>query len=277
VRNIHRDERGLSEIVGTLFLVLIVVAAATTFSIFVATYQKQLQSEQSFNQQRGLEDLQVIHLAPLACTTGCSPGGNWAILNFTLVSLYVGTSVVTGISIDGQQVANYTVTGVNETTDLPGSWSQGFSQDLYVAAHAQLQVQISLQPGAGNTSLLDGAYSLALSQYIQITLLTAYDNVFTTTFTPPTAIAVVGQLETLNNGSYDPIPLLDGSHSIAPVNTTLISWEWVVTDELTNASRIFIGEMASDPYVNASTTYVAELTVVDSNGLTNSTSTEFVE
>jgi flagellin-like protein len=55
---VHRrrlGSRGLSEIVGTLMLVLIVVSAATVFAYYVASYEQQLIAEQSLNHQRSLE------------------------------------------------------------------------------------------------------------------------------------------------------------------------------------------------------------------------------
>jgi hypothetical protein len=260
-----------------LFLVLIVVAAATTFSIFVATYQKQLQSEQSFSQERGLEKLQIIHLTPSAClanSTLCP--GDWSHIEFTLASLYVGTSIITGISIDNNQVANYSVFGLNYTTNNVGQWNQTVGEDLYVAPHAQLDLNVSLIPEAGATGMYNGAEKLLQSAYISIDFLTTYDNSFAQTFIPPTAIAVVGQLESYNGTGYTAEPLLIGSNSIqGGANETIVAWDWNVTETPSGPSTLFYGEMVADSGVVATDQYNATLTVVDSDGLTSSDTVHF--
>src|SRR5690348_9978222 len=103
MRRISRSRRGLSEIVGALMLVLIVVVAATALSAFVASYQKQLQAEQAIHQDRTLESLTILHAAPPLNATETK----LAQLQFTVASLSVNPSTITRIEINHQPLQQY--------------------------------------------------------------------------------------------------------------------------------------------------------------------------
>ncbi len=62
-KGLRPDRRGLAEIVGTLMLVLIVVAAATAFSFFVASEEQTNLREQNQLHLKNLENVTIQSVA----------------------------------------------------------------------------------------------------------------------------------------------------------------------------------------------------------------------
>ncbi len=60
MRRVRGNSRGLSEIVGTLILILIVVAAATALSVFVTGYEKTVLSQEANTHERTLESYTIF-------------------------------------------------------------------------------------------------------------------------------------------------------------------------------------------------------------------------
>jgi flagellin-like protein len=262
VRGLRSDRRGLSEIVGSLFLVLIVVGAATALSVFVASYQKQLQSEEALNHDRNLEAITVLHLRP---TLEVNHTSDWGLLNFSLASLDVNPMVVTGVSLNDQALQNYTAWALDLSTGDYTTITVGPGGQLPLDPREQVNVLVDVVAG-NNSSFYDRSTVLAATDYIKIDVFTALQNDFGRVFIPPTAIALVAPLETLSNSStYESVPILDGSSSFQPGNATIIQWNWSVS----NAGNVsyFTGEKVADHTMVAGKTYTILLTVTNSDGL----------
>ena len=60
MRRFRGSSRGLSEIVGTLILILIVVAAATALSVFVTGYEKTVLSQEADSHEKTLESYSIF-------------------------------------------------------------------------------------------------------------------------------------------------------------------------------------------------------------------------
>ena len=232
VRARRGGRRALSEIVGTLMLVLIVVSAAVAFSLFIAAYEKQLTSEQSFSQQRSLEALRVLSVVP---TLNASNGGaNWTSLTFLLASEYVNPSVITSMSLDGTPLAEYTASPVSSGGSIVTTVA--FNQTLSLPPRAQESITVTFTHYGRVPffSFFAPGYSLPSSSYIKLDVFTGYQNDFSRVFVPPTAIAIVSSLVSLNGGVPRSVPILDGSNSFQPVNGTLVRWAWSVANVTTN-------------------------------------------
>src|SRR5579871_5007354 len=107
MRPIRREARGLSEIVGTLMLVLIVVGAATSLSIFVTEYQRQLQSQEAYVHDQQLEKLRVTEVTPALV------GTSFVSMTFDVASESSETSVVTSFYVNGNPVESYNVAEIS--------------------------------------------------------------------------------------------------------------------------------------------------------------------
>jgi flagellin-like protein len=260
------NSRGLAEIVGTLMLVLIVVSAAVAFSFFVASYEAQVQAEETLNHEQALENIHILSVAPNLIPTG--PGW-YPSMNFTIASEYIYNSSITYITINNQPVKTYNVTafdtsnGTFVTTVVPAGAS------LNLGPREQATIWITFNGGtkpATNPSFYS-SFDLASSDYIEIALYTAYNNEFSRVFIPPTAIAVVTTTDT--SGTLT--TLLDGSQSFQPEsNATIVSWDWTVYNK--NTSSYVLPDLSGEEAETVSPLdladqYLVNLTVTNSDGL----------
>jgi len=247
-------------------LVLIVVAAAVAFSLFVASYQKQVQSEESLQQQKNLESLRIVSLVPALANPSDT---TWSGLNFTVGSEYVNPSVITGLDINGNVVRTY-----NATITGQSGWKTYFPQqnttagNLVLPPHAQTNINITFNPLNPFFGMYSSSFTLPTTSYIRIDVFTLLLNDFNQVFVPPTAIAVVTTIQTWNGSAYVTLPVLDGSQSFQPGNGTVVAWNWNVTNETSGAHTLYFGQKVVCAVCTApGTTYSAVLTVTNSNYL----------
>lgn len=259
MRRLRSDRLGISEIVGTLMLVLIVVTAATSLALFVASYQKQLQAERQVTQQRGLESLTIIRASPTL-----APGGaNWSVLNFTLASLYINPSTVTEIMINNNPLKQFTAWRLDLTTGQFVSVSVGAGGQLALAPRDQVSILVNFTVGSPSYSFYNVSFALPASAYIKIDAVTTLQNDFDRVFIPPTAIALVTPLQSWNGSGFVTVPVLDGGSSFQPGNATLVSWAWAISPD----NRTLSGERAVATFDPIFSTHNITLVVTNSDGL----------
>jgi flagellin-like protein len=268
-RRLRANALGLSEIVGSLMLVLIVVSAATAFSLFIAGYQKQVQAEQAQAHLKSLESLHVITVQSLLNQSAqATSSGQLLLLNFSVESLDINPTILTGLDVNNQAVRNYSVWALNLTSGGFQSIQVAALGQLYIQPNEQFDLAVDVSPGA-NSSFYSSTFGLSSSSYVQIDLFTYYANDFRASFLPPTAIALVTLDQTINS-SGDPVavPILDGLNSVQPgTNATIVSWGWNVTPS-TPGNGTASGEETEAPFTEAhGTTYTITLTVTNNFGL----------
>ncbi len=245
-------------------LVLIVVVAATALAVFVQGYQKTVQAERALAQEKALESLKVLRVAPTLNSSSPPGATSWAWLNFTVASLYVNPSTLTELTLNGNAVKNYSAVRLDLVT---GTWTNtavGPGGQLTLNPRDQVYLQVDSQGGA-LSSFYNPAYEVSTSTSLNFQLLTSFQNVFTGLFIPPTAIALVQTLQTWNasSGSYVQVPLLDGSNSFQTGNLTILNWTWLVNPGSLN----YWGEKQTAPRLNSATTYTIRLTITNTEGL----------
>ncbi len=291
-RRLHRGRkaRGIAEIVGTLMLILIVVAAAIALAAFVASYQKQLQAEESQAQQRSLESLKILSVTP---TLNTSDTGEWSSFTFVLASEYINPSSVDAISLNGQPIRYYYVQNLSSPASPPTQHDTTVANDtLVLSPRQEVIVGVELDPSGGvypNYSMFDPTFVLSTSDYIQLSVYTALQNTFTTVFLPPTAIAYVTTLTSYSSNEPVQIPVLVGTDSFQPgANGTIVQWEWSMTEAGNStytggptcpvAGSPFEGsewELEGNASTSKSYTYTATLTVTGNDGLAGVTTLSF--
>lgn len=277
MRTLRRSSRGLSEIVGTLMLVLIVVGAATSLSIFITEYQKQVQAEEGYTHDQQLEKLRITEVTPTLMTGSMT---NFGSMTFNLASESSESSIVTAIYVNNNPVEQYLVAEVSPNASY--TWipiAAGGQLDL--SAHEVVDILLYFNPMTpSNSSFYDTSFDLLTADYVTIQAETAYLNTFQLSLVPPTAIAEVTTLTTYTGTGYLTVPVLDGSQSVVPdANDTIVQWNWVLTDNTAMTTQMFSGEKwaleGSYTYV-ATDSYSATLTVLSSDGLSGSTTISFV-
>lgn len=257
----HRSRlggRGLSEIVGALMLVLIVVAAATTLSVFVSEYQKQVQAEQAIQQERSLESLTVLRVTPTLDPNASA----YTELNFTLASLYINPSVVTSVSVNDQRLMTYNAWELNVTTGSYEWVTVAAGGQLSLGPRDVVNILVNATPGPGS-SFYDSNYTLPATDYVKVEVFTALLNDFSRVFIPPTAVGLVTLQETWNGTAYVPVPILDATESFQPGNATLVAWTWHITPD----NETLTGEKAVASFNPSFSTHTIVLTVTNSEGL----------
>lgn len=277
MRRLSRDHLGLSEIVGTLMLVLIVVGAATALSVFVQSYQKQVQAEQQVQHQQNLEDLRIIGVQP---TLNASSPGTYSFLSFMVASEDAENSTLTEFLVNGNPVERYTATEVSPTPGPTIPLING--AQLNVSPREQTRINLTFDGGVpAVSSFYDAAFVLATTSFVHIEVQTYFLNDFQRTLVPPTAVALVGTIQTFSGSTYVTVPVLDGSQSIeAGANETIVAWKWVLTNNTGGGTTttfsgqkwVLVGSSGIDPLDS----YTATVTVESSDGLFDSASVNFL-
>lgn len=300
----RRDRRGLAEIVGTLMLVVIVVAAATAFSFFVAAYQKQVQAQETLTHDRALEDVKVLGVEEVTCSTAgtfpnlspedaCetgAPGGSFWSVTVLISSLDVNNIGIAGLALDGHPILNYTVTTGARTPTSPcynGSVTGWFPGIVPCSAwvlppNSMVSINLTLDttfvPGESSTAWVPAFglpfYSLSPSSDITFEVITELTNVFTETFSPPDAIASVFFV---SNGSGS-VPVFDGLSSYQPagaVNASILWYNWTIA----NSAGVALTQTGAEFECSdlAAGSYDVTLTVTNTEGLTGTSSFEYVQ
>jgi len=281
-RRVRRDGRGLAEIVGTLLLVVIVVAAAVAFSIFVASYQAQVQAEQAAAHNRALEDIRILGISTTLNTSTTPANSSYSRLTFVAGSLDVNTMTVNELLVNGQFINYYTVTPLASalTTQIcelcAAGQIPGSVLEFNLTSLEQVTIAVNLTVWSLATQPHGGfiqPYTVDTSgatNYISLSLFTTLGNDFKSVYAAPTALALTEQSETYSGGSYVPVVVFDGSSSIVPANDTIVSWSWSL--ENLTSDTLFLdlsGEKALVPQSAFETgdNYDATLTIIDSSGL----------
>lgn len=226
-------------------LVLIVVAAATSLSLFVASYQKQLQKQQQLTHDRQLETLQIISAHPVLNVT---TNNSWLQLNFTLASLYINPSYVTQIRINDNPLRQYSAFRLNLTTGQYTWTTVAAGGQLALNPREQLNVLVNFSSTmATPSSFYRSSFTLHTTDFLKIEAVTAFQNDFTRVFIPPTAIGVVTVIVASNGmGGYTSQTALDGTRSFEPTggNSSLVNWTWTVFPDNTTfwgAEAVVVG------------------------------------
>ena len=261
MRRLRGDARGLSEIVGTLILVLIVVSAATVFAAFVATYEKQLLAQEAVTHQRSLESLVVFGISLQAQNNLPNLIAN---LSFTVASETVDTVMLSGLTVNGNEVTQWNYTDLS--TGAPASGVVPVALGISIPPFDKFEISLDVNVSSLSYSLATAA-SIPLTSYLEISAFTTLSNEFTAVFLPPTAIALVslGEIYNASSGTYSPEPMLDGTTSFQTGNATILKWSWNVTNATTTS--LFTGEEVPDPQLTSGGPFTITLTLTNSDGL----------
>ncbi len=198
-----------------------------------------------------------------------------SVLEFTLASLYITSSIVTGISVNGQALSQYCVDPPSQPPPAcVDSVMPAIGQTFPLASQQQVIVSANVTSDSPyNSSFFYTPMVLSGTSYLKVDVFTALGNDFAQSFVPPTAIAIVDSVETSNGAGFTTIPVLDGSQSIQPGNTTIVSWSWTVTNVTTSYVQVQSGEKVAEPEFVSSTAIAGDyswsitLTVTNSDGL----------
>lgn len=272
------DTRGLSEIVGTLMLVVIVVGAATVFSVFVANYEKQYDAQQALLHDEELEKIDILSIDPILST---SKVWDYANLSFIAESLDVNTIQVIQIAVNGDPLAYYNVSTPTSGTPSPVcDICVGVHQTFNLTSQEEVTISASLSlynSGTNPTGGLYAPYTLTTSDYVAISVYTSLGNDFNRVFIPPTAVILTSQTEIYSGSEYVPVLELSGEDSVNPANATVASWNWSISPTPVGGSPNYEGEIQLIPQSEfTSGSYNITLTVEDTDELYGTTNMTYI-
>ena len=207
-------------------LVVIVVAAVTAFSLFVASYQQQVQKQEAYVHNQALESLHVTAIRP--SYNGTRDAYNS--LNLTVVSNDINPTVITALTINDYSVTTYFVTTISvplQGITIPTGGLNVTGTDFTMPAESSATILVTL---GGNNSSFSFPVVPKGSQYVKVNLFTADSNTFTQVFLPPTPVIGV-DVQTIGQCTLQCSieTVLDGSNSYQQGgNATILSWNWTV-------------------------------------------------
>ena len=262
---------GVSEVVGALILVLIVVVAATAFAVFVADRQDAYQRNQTIQDR---SDNEKIGISSISLQENLA-GTEWFEIGLIITSFHEGTSYIRMISINEHVVEQFDImkNGVLlETGTDYASWGRLNSTE---------QVTIIVYP---DTYFFGGDKDIALTSYLNIKISTSYGNSFNRNFLPPSPVFVVRtQTEwDAGSGTYISVPVLDGSLSDHPgVGGEILSWDWTISYDndgdpgTPDLEFTLNGRMVRVTFPMTPMTYTIRLDVADQFGMRSTTSSTY--
>lgn len=215
----RHNDHGVSEVIGALMLILIVVISGSALAVFISEKQKDIQNQDRVDTQRDLEKIRISHITPTKTT-----GTLWQDLEIDLSSLYLEGSAITRVLINGEIV--YAATKYNSSSgsfDIPVS----FNSPMDMGSLEVAILKVSLQ----DANFYGSKPDISETDYIRIDVHTELLNTFTKVFQPPSSIILVSTESQWDPSttSYIGVTLIDGSSSFHPDDDAfIVSWNWSV-------------------------------------------------
>ncbi len=246
------DESGLSVVVGTLLLILIVVASVSALSVMVSEAQKKEMDQRSLRAAVESENLKILSLA----LNDSDGDGYWNTIIITAVNLNTEESRIVGLNINDRNAANYT----------DGVKVYNFQNQFPVPSARSMQIFLNL------TSNFTSPLNVSQKDAIRVILFTSLTNQFEHVFLPPVPIIKANvESEQIGTEFYDVLSL-DGSDSFDREGT-IIDYQWLVRNG-TNGTSIIGNPRGQKARMNFNLTntgkFWVELNVTDSNGILGS-------
>lgn len=213
-RHLSDSRKGVSEVLGALLLIVVVVVAVASLASFIAVAQTGAQNRSAFLSSLKNENLQVVFAQFSANSTVPM---RWHNLTLTIRNTNTASSQLIQVKAGSFWFPHW-----NEIDTASGH----VTSQSYGVGNPPL-----LFPPKATTEILvnfSSSQVLLRNTSVQITLLTAAGNFFTTVYSPPTALGVVG-VGSVNFQYYNrDIVTLDASQSQGSNGSQIVSYAWKV-------------------------------------------------
>ncbi len=211
---LFQDDSGISEIVGALILILIVVIAAAGLAMIISQAETQQASRQAHDAAVSNEKLVITSMVPTYDTSS----GKLISLALNIQNLNVDDSSLAIVEVNNAPAANIT----------SGGRIYDYNNQLVIPGFSNITVNIYTKDFI-DPLILDH------SSPITVQLVSSFANYFTSTITPPTAVAKFS-VETENLGLVQrDYVMLDASDSSGDKGQIkLYSWDIKDTSNWTN-------------------------------------------
>jgi hypothetical protein len=223
MRLLKKDRSGVSEIVGAMMLVLIVVIAASSFAIFLSQYQASEQAQRLDDQKRTQEKIKITSIVPL----DDDDDGMWDSFNFTITSLHNERSEISRMAINDNTVRQFTVWRISEYTGMLEDQEYEAGDTLILSAREAMTVLVEV---ADFNSMYNPSAVYSTDGYVKMDIITGWMNSFSKTFAPPSSVAThsPGSWYNTYTGQYEYYVTLNGRSSVGYDGAYIMSWNWTV-------------------------------------------------
>lgn len=253
---LSRKKRGISPVVATLVLVVVVVASVTSFALLISGFQTQAENHNDQLQNEKNEDLQIstLQLYPPNWDTVNITG-----LNMTISNLNTDPSGLVGVEINGNYTAFSTIGDANlspYSVLSNGNYTQINSTQI-IQGRGTLHLELNLSADAFQEPI-------PRSSSIIINLLTMAQNIFSFSIYPPVANFIT---QDVSPGDE----LLNASSSFSPdTGIQLYNWNFVGLNSgagagINSTTPTLSGQFVQ--YFPVTTMSLVTLSVVDNYGL----------
>ena len=201
------NESGLSVVVGTLLLIMIVVASVSALALMVSDAQKKEMDQRSLHAAVESEYLKILSLA----LNDSDGDGYWNTIILNVVNLNTEESRVVGLNINDGNAENYT----------DGVKVYNFQSQFPVPSSRSRQIFLNLN------SNFTSPLNISQNDAIRIILFTSLTNKFEHVFLPPVPIIKMNVESEQIGPEFHDVLSLDGSDSFDREGT-IIKYQWQV-------------------------------------------------
>jgi flagellin-like protein len=246
-----KNRRGVSNVVGALMLILIVISASTAIAVFIAQTQEVKQQAEMAALRRSLENLDIIEVKPDYNDSGILNITYFSVANFHSEDIRLNSVFINGLPLYTLPNINFTIKRGDQALENWSYTTRGFKRwsrwnesngwkniselwdvsnitphPLYIHPRELITFRLTNL----NEKTISPVLGLIIDDKTPITIkvTTVLTNVFEETFFPPTTIIMI-KTEALWNGSnYQGYIILDGSLSDHPGNGYIAQWYWTI-------------------------------------------------
>lgn len=262
---------GISEVVGALLLIMVVVIAVGSFAFYLSNAQQQAETRASFQSSIKNEDLRIQNMV-----LNVTSAGKVIEITLTVINLNVQNSGLSGVEVSNQWVQNFS------------NYGEVFNSSFPLEILERQFTIINL-----NTSSFTPP--IYRNQSLEIILESTAGNYFTSVYQNPSAVITETPYVEYADSTTTDIPEFSAVSSV-PGNGSIVSYNWNFTSGTSfcalpystmavSYSTIFtyassssapascsaFASLASSPGSAGADGFNVELTIQDSNGLTSST------
>jgi flagellin-like protein len=138
---LSKDSRGISEIVGAMMLILIVVIAAGSLAVFVSEQQESMQEKERLQQKIDNEEMQITSVIP---HLNAADPTQWDYVNFTISNLNIENSEIVTIRINDHTLRTGDIWRYNHTLDKFEMETMSYQDHIEFESLEQASINITM-------------------------------------------------------------------------------------------------------------------------------------
>src|ERR1700722_5873217 len=170
----HRKRKGVSEVLGALLLIVVVVAAVASLSVFLSQAQTNAEAREALLTSVKNENLQISNVQ---FALGTNSTQVWNTTTISIRNLNTAQSGLYQIQVNGIWLTHWQEVGLSYRALSPVVIGKSDAIAIVIPARATLNFNLSVYH-----------INITRNESVKITLMSAAGNFFTTEYLPPTAI-----------------------------------------------------------------------------------------